>query len=47
MDNKEIDQLLTDEIEHIRKLHQIFRDTFKAEKLIVHNLLHPPLIREK
>lgn len=43
LDNKEIDQLLSDENEHLNKLHQIVKDTLKAEKLIIHNLLHPPL----
>jgi uncharacterized membrane protein len=43
MDNKEIDQLLSDENEHLNKLHQIVKETLAAEELIVHNLLHPPL----
>ncbi len=43
LDNKEIDQLLSDENEHLNKLHQIVKDALKAEKLIIHNLLHPPL----
>ena len=43
MDNKEIDQLLFDENEHLNKLDQIVKDTLKEEKLIIHNLLHPPL----
>src|SRR5436190_2592251 len=43
MDNKEMDQLLFDESEHLNKLHQIVKDTLKEEKLIIHNLLHPPL----
>jgi len=43
IDNKEIDKLLSDENEHLNKLHQIVKDTIKAEKLIVHNLLNPPL----
>ncbi len=43
MDNSEIDQLLSDENEHLDKLHKIVKDTLKAEKLIIHNLLHPPL----
>ena len=42
MENKEIDQLLTDENEHLDKLHKIVKDTLKAEKLIIHNLLNPP-----
>ena len=43
MDNKEIDQLLSEENEHLNKLHQIVKNTLKAEKLIIHNLLNPPL----
>jgi uncharacterized membrane protein len=43
MENKEIDQLLLDENEHLNKLHQIVKDTIKAEKLIIHNLLNPPV----
>ena len=43
MDNKEIDQLLFDENEHLNKLHPIVKDTLKAEALIIRNLLNPPL----
>lgn len=43
MNNKEMDQLLSDENEHLNKLHQIVKDTIKAEELIIHNLLNPPL----
>jgi uncharacterized membrane protein len=43
MNNKGIDQLLSDENEHLNKLHQIVSDTIKAEELIIHNLLNPPL----
>ena len=42
MDDKEIDQLLSVENEHLSKLHDIVRETLKAEELIIHNLLHPP-----
>jgi uncharacterized membrane protein len=42
MDNKEIDQLLSDENVHLDKLHKIVKDALKAEKLIVKNLLNPP-----
>ena len=42
MDNKEIDKLLADENSHLTKLHEIVKDTLKAEKLIIHNLLNPP-----
>lgn len=40
--NNEIDQLLSDENEHISKLHQIVKDTLTSEELIIHNLLNPP-----
>ena len=43
MDNNDIDQLLTDENEHLNKLHQIVKDTLASEQLIIHNLLNPPL----
>jgi uncharacterized membrane protein len=43
MNSKEIDQLLSDEQAHMNKLHQIVEETIKAEELIVHNLLNPPL----
>lgn len=43
MDNTEINQLLADENEHLEKLHRIVRETLKAEKLIIHNLINPPL----
>lgn len=43
MDNKTIDKLLTDENDHLIKLHQIVKDTMKEEQLIVNNLLNPPI----
>jgi uncharacterized membrane protein len=43
MDINEIDQLLSDENEHLNKLHQIVKDTLISEELIIHNLLNPPL----
>ncbi len=43
MDNKEFDQLLSDENEHLEKLHKIVKDTLIAEELIIHNLLNPPV----
>ncbi len=43
MENKEIDQLLFDENEHLNKLHKIVKDTLDEEELIIHNLLYPPL----
>lgn len=42
MVNDDIDKLLSDEDEHLNKLHKIVRDTIKAEELIIHNLLNPP-----
>ena len=42
MDNKEIDQLLAEENEHLKKLHQIVKDSLKEEGLIIQNLLNPP-----
>ena len=41
MVNDDIDKLLSDEDEHLNKLHKIVKDTLKAEELIIHNLLHP------
>jgi uncharacterized membrane protein len=43
MDNNDIDKLLSDENEHLAKLHKIVKDTLEAEELIIHNLLNPPL----
>ena len=43
MANNEISDLLSDEEKHINKLHQIVEDTLKAEELIIHNLLNPPI----
>src|SRR3954454_7461526 len=43
METKEIDQLLSDENEHLEKLHQIVKETIAAEELIIHNLANPPL----
>lgn len=43
MQNEEIEKLFIDENEHLNKLHQIVKETLKAEKLIIHNLLYPPL----
>jgi uncharacterized membrane protein len=42
MKNKEIDQLLSDENEHLNKLHKIVKETIEAEELIISNLLNPP-----
>ncbi|SFC77166.1 DUF1003 domain-containing protein [Spirosoma endophyticum] len=43
MKNKEIDQLLCDENNHLKKLHKIVKETILAEELIVQNLVNPPL----
>ncbi len=42
MNNKEIDQLLSDEDAHLEKLHKIVREALEAEELLVHNLVNPP-----
>lgn len=42
MENKEINQLISDENEHLKKLHQIVKDTMEEEQLIANNLLNPP-----
>lgn len=42
MENKEINQLMSDENDHLKKLHQIVKDTIEEEQLIVNNLLNPP-----
>jgi len=42
MEDNEIDTLLTDQNEHITKLHKIVKDSIAEEKLIINNLLHPP-----
>jgi uncharacterized membrane protein len=41
-DYTEIRQLLSDEDEHIKKLHNIVAETLEREELIVQNLLNPP-----
>jgi uncharacterized membrane protein len=42
MKENEIEKLLSDENEHLNKLHEIVKQTLKSEKLIIHNLLNPP-----
>ncbi len=42
MQNTEIDQLLNEQNEHIKKLHSIVNQTIKEEKLIIDSLLNPP-----
>jgi len=42
MENREIDQMLTEQNDHINKLHAIVEETIREEELIVNNLLHPP-----
>ncbi len=41
MEDKQIDQMLSEQSEHINKLHQIVDETIKQEKLIINNLLNP------
>jgi uncharacterized membrane protein len=43
MENKEFDELLTDEKGYLDKLHKIVEDTITAEDLIIQNLLNPPI----
>ncbi len=42
-ENNDINQLLSDEDEHLNKLHKIVKDSIIAEDLIIQNLLNPPL----
>src|SRR4051812_4052017 len=42
MENKEMDQMLSEQSEHLKKLHNIVVEKINEEKLIVENLLHPP-----
>ncbi len=42
MKSQEIDQLLAEENEHLKKLHKIVKETIEGEELIVTNLLNPP-----
>ncbi|WP_437918892.1 DUF1003 domain-containing protein [Sphingobacterium sp. LRF_L2] len=41
-DNNEINEMVQQSDEHIRKLHEIVQKTLEEEKLIVNNLLNPP-----
>jgi uncharacterized membrane protein len=41
--NTSIDTLMSDEKEHLNKLHQIVKNSIEAEELIIQNLLHPPI----
>lgn len=43
LNNPEISQLISEGNEHLKNIHQIVDDTLKAEELIIHNLLNPPL----
>ena len=43
MTDEEIQKLFATENEHLKKLHQIVRDSMKEEELIVTNLLNPPV----
>lgn len=40
---KVVDKIRADEAAHMLKLHKIVDETMKAEKLIIHNLLNPPI----
>ena len=42
MDTHEIDEMLTEQNLHLKKLHLIVTETIKEEELITNNLLHPP-----
>lgn len=42
MRNNEIDKILTEESQHLQKLHGIVENAIKEEKLIINNLLNPP-----
>ena len=37
-----MDHILTEENQHLQKLHEIVEDSIKAEKLIINNLMNPP-----
>lgn len=41
--NTGIETLLSDENEHLKKLHQIVKNSIEAEELVIQNLLHPPI----
>ncbi|MDB5012430.1 MAG: hypothetical protein JWQ25_632 [Daejeonella sp.] len=41
--NTGIETLMSDENEHLNKLHQIVKNSIEAEELIIQNLLHPPI----
>jgi uncharacterized membrane protein len=41
MQDEEIDKLLAEQNEHLKKLHQIVSDTIREEELIIDKLLHP------
>ncbi len=43
MKNNDITHLLSEENVHLKKLQQIVNDSIDEEKLIVQNLLHPPM----
>jgi uncharacterized membrane protein len=42
MITKDINKLLSEENEHLGKLHKIIKETIEAEELITQNLLNPP-----
>lgn len=43
MKKNSIKQLMSDEEEHLDKLHRIVEDAIKSEQLIIHNFSNPPL----
>ncbi len=42
MKAKDIGQLMTDETQHLQKLHDIVEETIKEQNLIIYRLLHQP-----
>lgn len=42
MNNSDINEMLSDQSEQVKKLHEIVKKALSEEKLIVNNLLHPP-----
>ena len=42
MHNTDIKQMLSDQSEQVKKLHEIVEKTLSEEKLIINNLLNPP-----
>lgn len=42
VENKDVNELLSEQDAQLRKLHTIVKDTINEEELIIKNLLHPP-----